>query len=80
MAKVTSIEEYLVDRINKKYAERVFRKVNTEWEKILMEGSEPGKTEYDWMVKRAMEIHRQLNTPVPEKQEDEKENDEEAKN
>jgi hypothetical protein len=79
MAKVTSIEEYLVDRINKKYAERVFRKVNTEWERLLMEGSEPGKTEYEWMLKRAMEIHRQLNTPVPEKQE-ETENDEKAEN
>lgn len=62
MKAVTSIEDYLLDMINQKYAKRVMQKMNTEWEKLTIEkGSEPNVTEYDWMVKRAMEIHRSLN-------------------
>lgn len=67
---MTTVEDYLIDAINKKYAARIFRKVNTEWERLGMDGKEPGKTEYEWMVERVIEIHRQLNTTVPEKQED----------
>jgi hypothetical protein len=63
-----SVEDYLIDLINQKYARRVFQKMNTEWEKLTMEhGSEPGLKEYDWMKKRALEIHNQLNvTPAEE--------------
>lgn len=64
-----SIEDYLIDLLNQKYAKRVMQKMNTEWEKLTIErGSEPGASEYEWMVKRALEIHRELNiTPGKEK-------------
>jgi hypothetical protein len=61
-----AVEEYLIDLINQKYAKRVFQKMNTEWERLTIEhGSEPGVKEYDWMVKKAMEIHRDLNVSGP---------------
>ena len=75
---MTSVEDYLIDRINQKYAGRIFQKLNTEWEKLGMQGNEPGVTEYEHMVKRALEIHRQLTTNVPDKKGDER-NDEETK-
>ena len=76
---MTSVEDYLIDRINQKYAGRIFQKLNTEWEKLGMQGAEPGVTEYEHMVKRALEIHRQLTADVPDKKGDER-NDEETKN
>ena len=66
---MTSIEDYLIDSLNKKYAGRIFRKVNTEFEK-QMEGRDPSKTEYEWMVARALELHNQINKGNPEKQEE----------
>ena len=74
---MTSIEDYLIDSLNKKYAGRIFRKVNTEWEK-QMEGKDPNIAEYEWMVKRALELHNKINVSNPEKQE-EKKSDEETK-
>lgn len=64
-----NIEDYLVDMINQKYAKRVMQKMNTEWEKLTLErGSDPGGKEYEWMVKRALDIHRGMNvTPEGEK-------------
>ena len=57
-----SVEDYLIEKLNAKYAQRVFQKINTEWERLTMEaGSEPNIKEYDWMVKRAIEIHRKMN-------------------
>lgn len=62
MKAVGTVEDYLIDLVNQKYAKRVFQKMNTEWEKLtIAHGSEPDVTEYDWMVKRALEIHRSLN-------------------
>jgi len=75
---MTSVEDYLIDRINQKYAGRIFQKLNTEWEKLGMQGAEPGVTEYEHMVKRALEIHRQLTT-VPDEKGDEQD-DEETEN
>jgi len=64
-----SIEDYIVDSLNQKYAKRVIQKMNTEYEKLTMEhGSEPNVKEYEWMVKRAMEIHRDMNV-TPELEE-----------
>ena len=60
---MTSVEDYLVDKINQKYAARIFRKLNTEWEQAIDEGTLLGKTEYEWVMNRAMEIHSQLTTP-----------------
>ena len=60
---MTSVEDYLVDKINQKYAARIFRKLNTEWEQLIDEGTQLGKTEYEWVMDRAMEIHSQLTTP-----------------
>ena len=58
----TSVEDYLVDYINQKYAKRVMQKMNTEYERLTLEhGSEPGKKEYEWMIDKALAIHRQLN-------------------
>lgn len=62
MAKAKSIEEYLIDLINQKYAKRVFQQMNTDFERLTLErGSDPSAKEYEWMVNRALEIHRQLN-------------------
>ena len=61
--KAKGVEEYLIELINQKYAKRVFSQMNTEHERaFLLAGSEPSAKEYEWMVKRAMEIHRSLNT------------------
>jgi len=60
---MTSVEDYLVDKINQKYAARIFRKLNTEWEQLIDNGTQLGKTEYEWVMDRAMEIHGQLTTP-----------------
>jgi hypothetical protein len=59
---IKSVEDYLIEKLNAKYAQRVFQKINTEYEKLTMEmGSEPNIKEYDWMVNRALEIHREMN-------------------
>jgi len=58
-----SIEDYLMDMINQRYAKRVFAKVATEHEKQFKDlGKDPSYREYEWMVNRALEIHKQLNT------------------
>lgn len=58
----TSVEDYLIDMVNAKYARRVMQKMNTEYERLTIErGSEPGVKEYEWMLKKAMDIHKQLN-------------------
>ena len=74
---MTSVEDYLIDRINQKYAGRIFQKLNTEWEKIGMQGGTPGVTEYEHMLARALELHRRL-TSVPDEKGDER-NDEKTK-
>lgn len=62
MDRVKSIEDYLMDMINQRYARRVFSKLATEHEKNFMDlGKNPDYKEYEWMVARAMEIHRTLN-------------------
>jgi len=54
-----SVEAFLIEKLNAKYAMRIFQKINTEWENLVIRGqAEPGVTEYEWMVKRALEIHR----------------------
>ena len=58
-----SIEDYLEDMINQKYAKRVFQIMNTEHERIFLDlGKNPDYREYEWMKKRALEIHRETNT------------------
>ena len=60
--KRNSIEEYLVDLINQRYAKRVFSQVATEHERQFEDlGKQPNYKEYEWMVNRAMEIHREQN-------------------
>lgn len=73
MKKATSIEEYLIDYINQKYAKRVMQQLNTEFERrTLQYGSDPSAKEYEWMVDRALEIHRNLNkSPVEDADEKE---------
>lgn len=57
-----SIEDYLMDMINQRYAKRVFAQLATEHEKNYMDmGLNPDHKEYEWMVKRALEIHKALN-------------------
>lgn len=57
-----SIEDYLIDLINQKYAKRVFSQLATEHEKKYLEmGADPDYREYEWMVARALEIHKALN-------------------
>ena len=59
---IKSVEDYLIEKLNAEYAQRVFQKINTEYEKLTMEmGSDPNIKEYDWMVNRALEIHRKMN-------------------
>lgn len=57
-----SVESFLIEMVNQKYAKRVFQKMNTEWEALTIEhGSEPGIKEYEWMLGKALAIHRELN-------------------
>ena len=57
---VKTVEDFLVEKLNAKYAQRIFQKINTEWERLIMQGkTEPGRSEYEWMVKRAMELHKE---------------------
>lgn len=71
-----TVEDYLIDKINQKYAARLFRRLNTEWEQRIDEGGDFGKTEYEWVMDRAMEIHHQL-TKTP-KDKGEKKDDKET--
>lgn len=58
-----SIEDYLIDMINQRYAKRVFAKLATEHERQFMNlGKDPNYREYEWMINRALEIHKRLNT------------------
>lgn len=58
----SAVEEYLVDLINAKYAKRIFQQVNTEHERLfLMAGKPPDQKEYEWMIQRALELHRTQN-------------------
>ena len=60
--RLSNIEKYLVDMIDQKYARRIFQKMNTEWERLTLEhGSEPSMKEYEWMVRKALSIHRDVN-------------------
>ena len=54
--KVTSIKEYIIDRINKKCADLVFQQLNTEYEMAGVTGADVGGNKYDWMIQRAMQI------------------------
>lgn len=57
-----SVEDYLMDMINARYAKRVMSQLNTEHERDFMDlGKDPDHKEYEWMVKRALEIHRAMN-------------------
>jgi hypothetical protein len=70
MEKVKSIEDFLLEKINAKYAQRIFQQLNTEHGKKYVDlGKDPDYREYEWMVKRAMEIHKQLNFVPEEKKE-----------
>ena len=60
--KRNNIEEYLIDLINQKYAKRVFSQVATEHETQFLDlGKTPNRKEYEWMVARAIAIHREMN-------------------
>lgn len=62
ISNVKSIEEMVIEKLNGIYAKRLFQKVYTEWEKILMEGKvESGRPEYEWVLQRTLEIHRSMN-------------------
>lgn len=54
-----NVEDYLLDWINKKYTGRIISKLNTEWENLITSGADPGKSEYEHMRKRALEVHRE---------------------
>ncbi len=57
-----TVEDYLIDMINAKYARRIMSQLVTEHERKFMElGKDPDHREYEWMVKRALEIHRAMN-------------------
>jgi len=59
MAKVKSVEDFLLERLNAKYAGRIFGKINTEFERLVTEGkTEPGPKEYQWMLDRVRAIHK----------------------
>ena len=69
-----SIEDYLVDWAKRKYAGRVISQVNTEFEAQFVElGKNPDFREYEWMVKRLLEVHNQMNVSPDEGKKDEKE-------
>lgn len=65
-----SIENYILDWIDKKYAGRIISNLNTEWENMITTGRDPGKDEYEYMVRRALEIHRGEKKHGEEKTED----------
>lgn len=68
MAEVKSVEDYLLDLINQRYAKRVFSILATEHEKRFLDlGKDPDYREYEWMRKRALEIHQQINLAPEEK-------------
>lgn len=71
--KYTQIEQYIMDWLYKKYASRVISKLNTEWENYLSQGKTPGVSEFKYMKKRALEIHREVFDVEEEKSTDEKE-------
>lgn len=64
MADNKTVEDYLIDIIRQKYAKRVLSQLNTEYERMFIDaGKDPDIGEYNWMVKRVMEIHREMNKP-----------------
>ena len=71
MAGYTHIEKYLIEWVDKKYAGRVISKVNTEWEAQIDAGSDPSKSEYEWMRDRVLQIHRGMNTSQESNSEEE---------
>ena len=73
--KAKSIEDYLIDMINQKYAKRVFSQLATDHEReFLLAGRDPDAKEYEWMVTRALEIHRNLNVNEGKEDAEETEN------
>lgn len=64
MAEMRTVEDYLIDIIRQKYAKRVLSKLNTEYERLFIDaGKAPDIGEYNWMVKRVLEINREMNKP-----------------
>jgi hypothetical protein len=52
-----TIEDFLEEWINKKYATRVIQRLNTEHERRVMQsGGDPTREEYEWMRDRAREL------------------------
>ena len=55
---VQSIEDFVEEWINRKYASRIIKRLNTEHENLITQkGGPPDHTEYEWMRKRWREIH-----------------------
>lgn len=68
------IEDYLLDMINQRYAKRVFQIMATEHEQQFLDlGKNPDYREYEWMKRRALEIHRATNLSPGPGETDEKE-------
>ena len=64
MAEIKTVEDYLIDIVRQKYAKRVLSQLNTEYERLFIDaGKDPDIGEYNWMVKRVLEINRELNKP-----------------
>ena len=63
MAGLTSIEKYLVEWVDRKYANQVVSQMNTEWEQRVDEHGAiaPETNEYQYMRARILEIHRSAN-------------------
>ena len=52
-----TIEDYLLDLINQKFAKRVFSVLATEHERLFLDkGKDPEGGEYKWMRQRALEL------------------------
>jgi hypothetical protein len=52
------VERYLIDWVIKKYTGRIISQVNTEWETMMTSGRAPDKSEFTYMARRVLEIHR----------------------
>ena len=51
-----SIESFLIERVNAKYAQRIFQKVNTEWERRWNAGQIEGVSEWKWMLAEVKKV------------------------
>lgn len=74
MRNVKSVEEFLIEKLNAKYASRIFSKINTEFEDRITKGlTEPGPEEYEWMVSRVRAVHKDFMKDAEKEKPDAKE-------